>query len=539
MSELVLRWFVLTVDVSLKTFFLAAAAGSVLCVLRVRNSNVKHAAWLSVLFGMLAQPLLSAILPAVRVPLPIAPEALFALDRAATRPVETNVPAAAPTASESIESEKPSGDRQSNAWEAEEMAAPSRADFHTDATRRSPAFPTQAGAVSVAAVPPTAGPARWLAIAAAVWFTGILAFALRLVLGLFLGRRLIRRASVLEAAPDARLTKSVPFLVCESAEIRVPVSTGLFGPTILLPSDWRNWSAEKFHHVLVHEESHLRRKDYLVALLADLCRCVYWFHPVAWWVRSRLAALAEEACDDATIGSTGNRTAYAHHLLEFAGVLSGHPGRVIYTGQSMARRSTVESRIHAILDFGRPLSSQLSWSGTLLIAAVVVPVVSVAGALRPSVPAKPSPPVGTVLETKAIAAMPATNTVEPPTERVATQQPANPTTNPGGPIATKGTLKLQTELDAKDATFAFAGTVVGPDGQPVDRAKVWVSYLRKTSTDQTRVAALTDHLGRFGFSVKSGNLSDAAYNRPWLELVAEKEGFGFASGPGADFETAG
>src|SRR5437773_4383794 len=50
----------------------------------------------------------------------------------------------------------------------------------------------------------------------------------------------------------------------------------------------------------------------------------------------------------------------------------------------MARCCQVENRIHAILDFRRPLSQRLSWSTAVLLAAAIIPLIALAAALQPS-----------------------------------------------------------------------------------------------------------------------------------------------------------
>jgi hypothetical protein len=65
-------------------------------------------------------------------------------------------------------------------------------------------------------------------------------------------------------------------------------------------------------------------------------------------------------------------------------------GRVAYSGLSMARQSDAESRIHAILDFTRPLLRRLTWATTIVIAALV-PLGAVAAALRPAIDPKSGP----------------------------------------------------------------------------------------------------------------------------------------------------
>ena len=98
---------------------------------------------------------------------------------------------------------------------------------------------------------------------------------------------------------------------------------------------------------------------------------VYWFHPVAWLVRRRLAVLAEQVCDDAVIRATGSRNEYAQNLLDMAGRLTAASGRLGPAGVAMARTANVVNRIEAILDNDRPLSRKIGAAAALLLACIV------------------------------------------------------------------------------------------------------------------------------------------------------------------------
>ena len=135
----------------------------------------------------------------------------------------------------------------------------------------------------------------------------------------------------------------------------------LFATPNPLAASLATWRAEKLAAVLAHEQMHVERADCAVALLAEINCCLYWFHPLAWWLKRQLAALAEQACDDAAI-DTGSRTQYARHLLEVAAAVTQQRGRLAPIGISMARASNVETRILAILDLRRPLSRTLTWT---------------------------------------------------------------------------------------------------------------------------------------------------------------------------------
>jgi beta-lactamase regulating signal transducer with metallopeptidase domain len=58
--------------------------------------------------------------------------------------------------------------------------------------------------------------------------------------------------------------------------------------------------------VLIHEVTHARRRDNLVALIHEIALCALWFHQLVWLAGSRLALFRELSCDEAVIeGSRG------------------------------------------------------------------------------------------------------------------------------------------------------------------------------------------------------------------------------------------
>jgi protocatechuate 3,4-dioxygenase beta subunit len=90
--------------------------------------------------------------------------------------------------------------------------------------------------------------------------------------------------------------------------------------------------------------------------------------------------------------------------------------------------------------------------------------------------------------------------------------------------------------------YAFAGTVVDPQGKPVAGAKVWFDYpLAGPPAQPVPADAVTDAEGKFQFSRTKSSLADtleSPYPTPGV-LVATKEEFGFAAGPADRFETTG
>jgi len=208
------------------------------------------------------------------------------------------------------------------------------------------------------AKPPAERPAvDWYGVAIWVYWAGVVVFTLRLFAGLLTVLRL-RRGSV-ECGPQVR----------QSSLVKVPMTVGLLRPVILLPEDWCFWSDAKRDAILAHERTHVARRDGLVLLLAGLNRCVFWFHPVAWWLQRELARLAEEVCDDAGAAAVGDRAAYAEMLLAMASGMQLAPGRLAFGAGGVA------GRIERVLR--GPVSGSALKFATACVCCVVVILIAV------------------------------------------------------------------------------------------------------------------------------------------------------------------
>ncbi|MFG0257631.1 MAG: M56 family metallopeptidase [Phycisphaerales bacterium JB043] len=69
-------------------------------------------------------------------------------------------------------------------------------------------------------------------------------------------------------------------------------------PILVLPYElWSQLDAPGRAAVIQHELAHLRRRDHWICWIESLVAVVYWWHPVAWWVRSRVRDEADLSCD--------------------------------------------------------------------------------------------------------------------------------------------------------------------------------------------------------------------------------------------------
>jgi beta-lactamase regulating signal transducer with metallopeptidase domain len=216
--------------------------------------------------------------------------------------------------------------------------------------------------------------AIWMAI---VWFVGVAVLLGRFVRQLAAVRVLAResdpmpRATLRPCLPDGRPPASVR--VRYSRAVTSPVTFGWWRPTILLPLEARTWPVERLASALSHELAHVGRRDYLVLLLTELLRALYWPNPFVWRVAAKMRVELEHACDDAVLRGGVNRIEYARHLLELASCQRMAPTA---GALPMVRRSFFRARMRAILD---DEADRAPVSRHVLVAAGVVWILLVGG----------------------------------------------------------------------------------------------------------------------------------------------------------------
>lgn len=117
-------------------------------------------------------------------------------------------------------------------------------------------------------------------------------------------------------------------------------------PVIFFPMEAEYWSRTKKTLTLRHEMIHLRNYDPYVQLFSLFLRSIWWWHPMVYWMHSRLMVTCEMSCDAAVTSAHVERTTYAQWLLE--------AGRKTVRSMSvmmlMARRSSLGERVSVLLN---------------------------------------------------------------------------------------------------------------------------------------------------------------------------------------------
>lgn len=252
--------------------------------------------------------------------------------------------------------------------------------------------PPPAVSAPAAALPWYARLTPWHALAA-VWTVGVAVLAVRGIVGYI-------------------KLKCHVALACKTSDgcyggacVTAPFTLGILRPRVYLPDDLQGTARQA---VLLHEQTHIRRRDPLTKPLFYAVACLHWFNPLVWLAFCTFERDMEAACDEAAVRGRPlpERNAYCESLLHFAVQGRSIPGSLAF-GQG-----SVKERIVHLLHYRR------LGAGALAVCAAVVGLSVTACMVRPQVedaPVTAAPP----------AAPPATaETAEPTPTPAPTSVPA-------------------------------------------------------------------------------------------------------------------
>ncbi len=320
----------------------AVLAVAVAAVARVcRRPAVLHSLWLLVLLKLLTPPFLAVPLPW---PSPLEP---------------TAAPPPPPLRPEAALGRPLDGAR---------ILLPLAADPVAPAPRRQDPPPAPA------AVPEQEAP-LWKPAVLAVWLAGALLCWAVAAVRIARFRRLLRQA----APAPAAVREQARVLAVRLGLARCPrvvlveacVSPLLWAlgprPCLLLPAAlWGRLAPEQRDTLLAHELAHLRRRDHWVRRLELIVLGLYWWHPVAWWARRRLAEAEEECCDAWVVWALPDAApAYAAALIETVAFLARAARPVPAAASGIGHVQSLKRRLIMILHGSSPRA--LTGAGALAV----------------------------------------------------------------------------------------------------------------------------------------------------------------------------
>jgi beta-lactamase regulating signal transducer with metallopeptidase domain len=483
---------------TLESAALAVVVGTACLVLR-RRPAARHALWLIVLAKLLTPPLVH-----------------WPWSLSVPGPIPTAVVAPAPEEKASV-----AGPAAGDAPAAEEVR------FVAPRPRPAPAAPF----APVSAPPRRAAPAvvwrTWLPDAVVwTWFAGGCCFALLQITRIV---RLARRLSRGLPAPpwltartaDAARSLNVPtprLVVLPGAAS--PMVCALGAVRLIWPAALEErLTPEGVQAVLLHELAHLRRRDHLVGWILLAAGCVWWWHPLFWWVRRRVMREAELACDAWVVAELPEaRKDYAEALLEVSKGPLPTPAPVL---GALSERRELERRLIMVLRAKSP--ARLSWAGLIgvgMVGLLALPAWSLGGD-PPKTPAGPTT-AGPSVSSRPVTEEPGPNASAPAAARLPgageelTQDVAVPARAPA-PDASDKTIQalelqikaLQKQLNDLRASEAARGFgTLGSNGQGGLAGSVALDFGTATSGGAPGAEELT--LSRVTYKLPAGHAAATA-----------------------------
>ena len=153
--------------------------------------------------------------------------------------------------------------------------------------------------------------------------------------------------------------------IYEIDTIKSPFVLGVFKPEIYIPS---NLNKQEYDYIILHEQTHIRRRDHINKVAAYIILCVHWFNPLAWVAFLLMSIDMEMSCDECVLKSIGIDTKKKYSLT----LLSQASNRNIIGISPLAfSEGGLKTRIRNVLNFKKiPL-------GIVIIAIVLTIALSV------------------------------------------------------------------------------------------------------------------------------------------------------------------
>lgn len=149
-----------------------------------------------------------------------------------------------------------------------------------------------------------------------------------------------------------------------SDHIASPFVIGIACPKIYLPS---TLSEQEQGYIILHEQTHIRRLDYLVKIVAFAALCIHWFNPFVWAAFILAVKDMEMSCDESVMMRlhADIRGEYSASLLRLA------TGRKMIAGTPLAfGEGDTKNRIKNVMNYKKPMF----WVILMALAAVAAVV---------------------------------------------------------------------------------------------------------------------------------------------------------------------
>ncbi len=190
----------------------------------------------------------------------------------------------------------------------------------------------------------------YMLIASCIWITGIVALLIYSLVSVVRLKKRLKEAQLIEGN------------ILEASNIKTPFVLGILKPKIYLPAGLNNHERT---YIILHEQTHIRRKDHLTKIIAFIISSIHWFNPLAWIAFVLMSKDMELSCDEHVLKEMKEdvKKPYANSLLSLA--MGGH----IINGSPLAfGEVNVKGSIKNVLNYKKPSF----WMVVVSIIALII-----------------------------------------------------------------------------------------------------------------------------------------------------------------------
>lgn len=155
--------------------------------------------------------------------------------------------------------------------------------------------------------------------------------------------------------------------IYETDRVSTPFVLGFLQPKIYLPL---HLEPEEMLLVLRHEQTHIRRRDYLIKPLAYMALLLHWFNPLIWLSFILMEKDMEMSCDESVMKHAKDdiRIKYTQTLLSFSVKQKHSTGKALMVSPLPFGEGNVKNRIKNVLRYKK----RAFWINVLTIVVLLI-----------------------------------------------------------------------------------------------------------------------------------------------------------------------
>lgn len=168
---------------------------------------------------------------------------------------------------------------------------------------------------------------------------------------------IIYRKTIKEMKKSDNLKDNIFF----SWDVKTPAVYGIIKPKIIIPY---GFDESLLEFVILHEQTHIKRLDNLLRIVALISVCIHWFNPISWIFIKLLFQDIELACDERVLSKCNDEQRYSYAKALVLSVEKTNVFSVPFGG------AKIKTRIQSIVSYKKlTFISFLSFSVLILLVA--------------------------------------------------------------------------------------------------------------------------------------------------------------------------